>query len=497
MFLGIDIGTSAVKIVLVDEAQRAVASVEEALHPRQPRPSWSEDDAETWWAAVSTGLDRLAAEERESMGRVRGIGLSGQMHGALLLDGEDRPLRPAILWNDGRAAAEAEALAALGPELQRVMGVRPMPGFTGPKVLWLRRHEPEVLAHARHLLLPKDYVGLRLTGEHVTDVSDAAGTWLLDQAARDWSPAAIEACGVDPAWLPRLVESTAVAGRLRPALAARWGMAPGIVVAAGGGDTAVGGVGIGAIGEAQGFVSLGTSGQVFLASRHYTPDPERLVHAFCHAVPGAWYRMAALLNGASPLAAVARWTGRTDVGALLAEVETSFKGPSRLLALPYLFGERTPHNDPAARGALIGLDGATTPADIAQAMLEAVAFSLADGLAVLTRPGEPRPEELGFIGGGARSPFWGRIIASVLGVPLVRFEGAERGPAFGAARLGRLAATGENLADVVSMPPRAGVIEPDPRLGDLYRPRVAAFRALYAALKPLFAATENTKGAER
>ena len=310
MFLGIDIGTSAVKIVLVDEAQRAVASVEEALHPRQPRPSWSEDDAETWWAAVSTGLDRLAAEERESMGRVRGIGLSGQMHGALLLDIEDRPLRPAILWNDGRAAAEAEALAALGPELQRVMGVRPMPGFTGPKVLWLRRHEPEVLAHARHLLLPKDYVGLRLTGEHVTDISDAAGTWLLDQAARDWSPAAIEACGVDPAWLPRLVESTAVAGRLRPALAARWGMAPGTVAAAGGGDTAVGGVGIGAIGEAQGFVSLGTSGQVFLASRHYTPDPERLVHAFCHAVPGAWYRMAALLNGASPLAAVARWTGR-------------------------------------------------------------------------------------------------------------------------------------------------------------------------------------------
>ena len=485
MYLGIDLGTSSVKIVIVDARQHILAGADQSLRPRQPRPLWSEDDAECWWDAVAAGLERLAAAHPDLLARVEAIGLSGQMHGALLLDAADRPVRPAILWNDGRAAREADDLAALGPELPRAAGVRPMSGFTGPLLVWLRRHEPEALDRTRRLLLPKDYIRLKLTGEAITDPSDAAGTWLLDQERRAWSPAAVAACGVDPHWLPAIVSSTAVAGTVRAAVAARWGLRPGTPVAGGGGDTAAGGVGIGAIDDGQGFVSLGTSGQVFLAKSRFAPDPDRMVHAFCHAAPARWYRMAAMLNGASPLAAAARWTGRPDVGTLLDEAEAAFTGPSRLLALPYLSGERTPHNDPAVRGAVIGLTGATTAPDIAQAMLEAVAFSLADGLAVLAPDG--RPDTLGFIGGGSRSRFWGRIIASVLGVTLLRHEGAERGPAFGAARLARLAATGEDPAAVATAPAVTDVLAPEPALQDAYAPRVAAFRSLYAALKGEFA----------
>ncbi len=260
---------------------------------------------------------------------------------------------------------------------------------------------------------------------------------------------------------------------------------PGSPLAGGGGDTAVGGVGIGAIGDGQGFVSLGTSGQVFLASTTFRPDPDRITHAFCHALPGLWYGMAAMLNGASPLASVARWTGRPDVATVMSDVEVDYAGPSRLLALPYLFGERTPHNDPDARGALIGLTASTTPVDIAQAFLEAIAFSLRDGLDALV-PDGARPEALGFIGGGSRSRFWGRIIASVLGITLVRYEGAERGPAFGAARLARLAVTGEDPATVATPPRIADTIAPEARLSDLYAPRLASFRSLYQALKPEF-----------
>lgn len=487
MYLGIDIGTSAVKIVLVDDRQAIVADAEERLQPRQPQSLWSEDDPEAWWLAVTRGLDRLAGSHREAMGRVRAIGLSGQMHGAVLLDRDDVPVRPAILWNDGRASAQADALAALGTDLQKTLGVRPMPGLTGPKIMWLRGNEPEALERTRHLLLPKDYVRLRLTGGYATDVSDAAGTWLLDQATRRWSPRAIEVCGVDPSWLPGLHESTDVAGTVRPQIAARWGLSP-VPVAGGGGDSAVGGIGIGAIEEGQGFVSLGTSGQVFLAARHHSPDPGRMVHAFCHAVPDRWCRMAALLNGASPLAAVARWTGEADIGALLAAVEERFRGPSDLLALPYLFGERTPHNDPHARGAIVGLTAATRATDIAQAVLEGVAFSLADGYDVLSPEGSPATQ-LGFIGGGARSILWGRIIASVLGVTLVRYDAAERGPAFGAARLGRLCATGEPVDAVVIPPKVERLIEPDLRLQESYRGRLALFRSLYQALRPIYAAT--------
>lgn len=484
MFIGIDSGTSAVKIVLVDEAEATLATAEIPLAPTFPRPGWVEDDPECWWKAVCTGLDGLARDHSAALSGVTAIGLSGQMHSAVLLDAGDVPVRPAILWNDGRASAEASELARRFPELAVTLGVMPMPGFTGPKLLWLARHEPDVFTRAKTLCFAKDYLRLRLAGEMVTDVTDASGGWLLDQRRRAWSEAAVTACGAEHLTLPPALESITPAGRLRPRLAARWGMGRQVIVVAGAGDVAAGGVGIGAIAPGKGFLSLGTSAQIFLAGDSFMPNPERLVHAFCHALPRRWFTMAAMLNGASPLAAAARWLGGQSVGEMLAAVERGYSGPSRLLALPYLFGERTPHNDPQARGAFVGIDGMTTSRDLMQAMMEGVAFSLADGLDALVE-GERAKMPLALIGGGSRSAFWARIIASILDCPLVRYASSDHGPAFGAARLARLAAQGEDAEQVVVTPPVRDIIPPDPALREAYAPRRALFQQLYWALKPV------------
>jgi xylulokinase len=485
MFLGIDIGTSAVKFVLVDAEQNLMATIERPLSPVQPRPLWSEDDPETWWREVTHGLDALARESPRYMSGLEGIGLSGQMHSAVLLDDQDVPVRPAILWNDGRATKEAAELAEFGLDLQCETGVLPMPGFTGPKFLWLRRNEPESVRRARTLILAKDFIRLRLSGERATEVTDAAGTWLLDEAGRQWSDRALAACGIDRALLPRLTESRAASGRVRQELAARWGLKRNVVIAAGAGDVAAGGIGAGVVDPGDGFISLGTSAQIFLADTVHRPDPGRLVHAFCHALPDRWFRMAALLNGASPLAVFARWCNTGDVAALLAETEAAYRGPSYLLALPYLYGERTPHNDPLARAAIVGMTYSTTRAEIAQAILEGVAFSLADGLDVLAA-GPDRPKDVALIGGGARSAFWGKLIASILDMRLVRHQASDRGPAYGAARLARLAVTNEDAKLVVVPPPIRDIIAPDAELREAYRPRIEAFRTLYGALKPVW-----------
>ncbi|MGE3877240.1 MAG: xylulokinase, partial [Parvibaculaceae bacterium] len=408
MFLGIDIGTSAVKLVIVDAAQTIRAAAERPLAPVQPRPLWSEDDPEKWWQAVASGLDALASDHPRAMAAVAGIGLSGQMHSAVFLDDRDAPVRPAILWNDGRSAREAAELAQLGRDLQEETGVLPMPGFTGPKFLWLTRNEPEAARGTRTLLLAKDFIRLKLSGEKATEVTDAAGAWLLDEARRQWSDRALAACGIDRSLLPVLKESHEPSGVLRAELAARWGLPRNVVIAAGAGDVPAGGIGAGIVDPGDGFISLGTSAQIFLADTAHRPDPGCLVHAFCHALPDRWFRMAALLNGASPLSAFARWCGSNDVAALLAEAEAAFKGPSYLLALPYLYGERTPHNDPLARAAVVGMTYSTTRADIVQAIIEGVAFSLADGLDVLAAA-SPRPKSVALIGGGARSAFWARL----------------------------------------------------------------------------------------
>lgn len=485
-FLGIDVGTSAVKAVLVDETQAILADATIPLAVSRPRPLWSEQDPDAWWAAVEAGIAALRRTAPASFSGVRAIGLSGQMHGATVLDAADRPLRPAILWNDGRAFAECEALARDRPELPAVVGVPAMPGFTAPKLIWLKAHEPTVFAAARTVLLPKDYVRLRLTGDKASDLSDAAGTWWLDQARRDWSDAALAATGLERSHMPRLVEGSEASGVVRPDLARAWGLGGAVVVAGGAGDAAAGAVGLGAVGDGSTFVSLGTSGQLFVTTADYRPAPNLFLHAFCHAVPGRWFQMGAMLNGASSLAFTAGLV-QAEIDDLLREAEAAFERPSDLLFLPYLMGERTPHNDPHARGVFFGLHPGSRRSDLVQATLEGVAFCFADAKAALVASGTGLGMP-GVIGGGARSRFWTRILASVLDRPLTRFAGGDKGPAFGAARLARLAATGEAVEAVCTAPPVLDVTDPEPSLVEAYRPRIEAFHRLYLALKPEFAA---------
>ncbi|WP_262030888.1 xylulokinase [Microvirga sp. Mcv34] len=483
-YLGIDVGTSAVKAILVDESQIAVAEADVPLQVSRPHDLWSEQNPESWWEAVQAALDQLRTRALSALADIRGIGLSGQMHGAVLLDENDRPLRPAILWNDGRSFREAQELGERHPELSHAMGVIPMPGFTAPKLVWLARHEPEIFRAVRKVMLPKDYIRLKLTGEIVTEMSDAAGTWWLDEAKRDWSDAALAATGLSREQMPRLVEGSQASGLVRSDIAGRWGLRKDVVVAGGAGDAAAGAVGLGAIEEGSAFISLGTSGQLFVTTRDFSPAPEAVVHSFCHAVPGRWFQMAAMLNAASCLAWGAQLLKR-DIGELLQETEAAYRKPSSVLFLPYLAGERTPHNDPYARGVFFGLSPQTQQTDLVQAILEGVAFSFADAKECLAQAGTPLTHA-GMIGGGSRSVFWAKIFASVLNVPMLRYQGSDKGPAFGAARLARLATTGESPETVCKPPGILETIEPDPQLVDLYRPRIEAFRSLYRALKPEF-----------
>jgi xylulokinase len=485
-FIGVDCGTSALKAVLVDSHERTLAASTQGYSPSHPHALWSEQDPGDWRAAMFGAFAALARDAPAAMAAVAAIGFSGQMHSAVLLDAADRPLRPAILHNDARAFAEARELAERHPELALTTGVKPMAGFTAPKLMWLRRHEPGVFARIRSVLLPKDFLRMGLTGEKRTDMSDAAGTWWLDQGRRQWSPAALAASGVDPALIPPLAEGSDAVGVLSADIAARFGM-PRAVIAAGGGDAAVGAIGIGAVQPGAAFVSLGTAAQLIVASAAYRPAPERLVHSFAHALPRRWYRMAAMLNGAGVLAFAARLLGSSPAE-LEREASAGYRGPSEVLCLPYLSGERTPHDDPHARGVFFGLADATSRADVARAAMEGVAYALADARDCVEAGAEPLGE-VGLIGGGARSALWTRMIAAALERRIIRYRDGETGPAFGAARLARLAKTGEAPEDLCKPPPIADATDPDPALVAAFRPRIERFRSLYRALAPEFRAS--------
>lgn len=474
MFLGLDLGTSSVKTVLVDGEQRPLAAASVPLAVSRPAPGHSEQDPDAWWGAVLDAVDALRAQRPAEVAVVRGIGLSGQMHGAVLLDAAGRVLRPCILWNDVRSAAECRELEAAFPALHDVTGNLAMPGFTAPKLLWVRRHEPEVFARTARVLLPKAWVRYRLTGEQVEEMSDASGTLWLDVGARAWSGAALAATGLPPEAVPPLVEGNAPAGTLRPELAERWGMARPPLLAAGAGDNAAGAVGLGAIRPGDAFVSLGTSGVLWATTPRFVPYPRAAVHAFCHALPGLWHQMGVTLSAASSLAWWAGVAGRAEAD-LLAEVGEPL-APSPALFLPYLSGERTPYNSGAVRGAFLGLSNETDRAALTQAVLEGVAFSFRDCLDALAASGT-RVESADAIGGGSRSRVWVGIIASALGIPLHRVAEGERGGAFGAARLARLAVTGEDPAAVCTPPERVETIPPDPALADAYTERLAHHRA--------------------
>jgi len=486
MYLGIDLGTSSVKLLLVDDAQAVVDEHAVGLTVQRPQPLWSEQDPESWWQAACEAASALRARRRAEMARVRGVGLAGQMHGATLLDARDRVLRPAILWNDGRSKAQCRTLEEREPRTRAITGNRAMPGFTAPKLLWVAEHEPEVFRAVARVLLPKDYLRLRLTGDHATDASDAAGTLWLDVAARAWSPAMLAASGLDAPAMPRVYEGTEPTGVVRPDVADAWGLPRGVVVAAGAGDNAAGAAGAGVVRPGDAFLSLGTSGVYFVAGERFAPNPERAVHAFCHCLPRAWHQMSVLLSAASCLTWITHATGAASEAALLDEIAQAERDP-RVVFLPYLSGERTPHDDPDAKGVLFGMTHATTRADLGRAVLEGVAFAFVDAQDALLDAGTSIGT-VRVIGGGARSPLWGRILASALGRELVYPAGAEHGPAFGAARLARVAVTGEDPHAVCTPPPTATTVAPERALQDLYRARVATYRRLYGDLRDGFAA---------
>ncbi|MFJ5367771.1 xylulokinase, partial [Bosea sp. CER48] len=449
-FIGIDLGTSSAKAVLVDDQERVLATTTRELAVARPAPLRSEQDPADWITATLDALRGLHAAEPEAFRRCAGIGLSGQMHGAVLLDERDRPLRPCILWNDGRAAAECAEIESREPDSRAVTGNIAMPGFTAPKLLWVRTHEPEIFRRTRKVLLPKAYLRLFLTGEAIEDMSDASGTLWLDTGSRDWSGRMLAATGLDRSHMPALVEGSQPTCHMRPELSRELGFHAPPLFAGGAGDNAAGAIGLGAVAPGSCFLSLGTSGVLWRTTAGFQPRPASAVHAFCHALPRRWHQMSVHLSAAASLSWWASISGQSEAS-LLGELGQQARQPSPVLFTPYLSGERTPYNDPLMRGGFAGLGHEADRPAMTQAVLEGVAFAFRDGKEALEVDAAPI-DKATVIGGGARSDAWLSILADVLDMPLTRHRQAEAGAAFGAARLARLACTGED-PDAVCTPP--------------------------------------------
>ncbi len=474
-----DLGTSALKLVLADDDE-IIASTSRALSVQRPQPGHSEQDPATWWAAACSGLDELKATHGKLLAETAAVALSGQMHGATCLDAQGDVLRPCILWNDGRSQAECAELEAAWPALRQVTGNLAMPGFTAPKLQWMRHHEPDLFARTAHVLLPKAWLGYRLTGRMVEEMSDASGTLWLDVAARRWSPQALAACGLSMDHMPRLVEGNAVAAELSAACTARWGFRRPPLLAGGAGDNAAGAVGVGAVRPGDAFVSLGTSGVMWATTAGFAPNPARAVHAFCHALPDTWHQMGVLLNAASCLAWWAGICGLPEAQ-LVAEAEAwaaqDGSQDSAVLFAPYLAGERTPHNNTALRGGFALLAADTPRAAMTQAVLEGVAYALRDCQDALADAGTVLADAA-VIGGGARSAHWVQTLADVLRLPLHQLAESEHGGALGAARLARMAAGGGGV-ELAQPPRRLRSFEPRASAAARHDTRYVRWQALH------------------
>ncbi|HBV40936.1 MAG TPA: xylulokinase [Erwinia sp.] len=477
MYIGIDLGTSGVKGVLLDENNGVLASHTEKLTVSRPHPLWSEQDPQAWWQATDRVMLALAAQH--TLKAVRAIGLTGQMHGAVLLGQQQEVLRPAILWNDGRSAQACQQLEASVPDARQITGNLMMPGFTAPKLLWVKEHEPAIYHQITHVLLPKDYLRWRMTGEFASDMSDAAGTLWLDVGKRAWSDKLLAACGLTRDQMPTLFEGNEVTGQLTAALSQRWSLPANLPVVAGGGDNAAGAIGAGIWQPGQAMLSLGTSGVCFAVSERFLSNPEQAVHSFCHALPDTWHLMSVMLSAASCLDWAARLTGQSSVAALLALAEQAKPGEKSPCFLPYLSGERTPHNNPDATGVFWGFTHQHGPAELAMAVLEGVSLGLAEGMAALRATGI-RPAAVTLIGGGARSAFWRQLLADISGVTMEYRTGGDVGPALGAARLARMSCyPGVSPADLLPVLPLESRYTPRADRHDFYRQRQRLFSSLY------------------
>lgn len=475
MYIGLDLGTSGLKGILIDDNQNVLAEAAAPLTVQRPQNGWSEQSPSDWITAAEAVMDALAVQ---GLSKVRGIGLSGHMHGATLLDSADEVLRPCILWNDTRSHAEAAQMDA-NPAFRAISGNIVFPGFTAPKLAWVRAHEPRLWEKIAKVLLPKDYLRLWLTGAHVAEMSDAAGTSWLETGRRDWSDDLLAATGLSRDHMPALVEGSAVSGHLRQTLAARWGLAKDVVVAGGGGDNAASGVGVGVVRAGEAFVSLGTSGVLFAANDGYQPDPATAVHTFCHALPNTWHQMGVILAATDALNWYAGLVG-ADAATLTGELGSACQAPGKTTFLPYLGGERTPLNSAAIRGAFTGLEHATDRMAGTRAVLEGVSFAIRDCRDALAATGT-QIENLLAVGGGSRSDYWLGAIANALDCPVSLPVAGDFGGAFGAARLAIMAATGAG-AQIATLPKIARQILPDPNLRSAFDAGHARYRAAQSAI---------------
>ena len=480
MYLGLDLGTSALKAVLIDESGKVVDQQSHSYPISQPQSLWSEQNPEDWWDAITITLQQLG--QRQRLDQIKAMGIAGQMHGATLLDQHGTVLRPCILWNDGRSFKECADLMANTADFCELSGNLAMPGFTAPKLLWIARHEAEIFNAVAKVLLPKDYLVWRLTGVFASDMSDAAGTLWLNPAKRDWDDTLLAATGLTRTQMPQLFEGNQIVGHVSAAVAAKLGIAE-IPVVAGAGDNAAGAIGVGIVNAGDAFLSLGTSGVLFVASAEHHANPENTVHAFCHCLPNRWHQMSVSLSAANCLAWFSQITGLSVAG-LLDELESSRLEQTKVIFLPYLSGERTPHNDPLASACFFGVTNSTTRAELTLAILEGVAYSFADGRDALLSAGTSF-KQIALIGGGARSARWRQILADVLNEPLIFRDGGEMGPGLGAARLAQLAINPGQLEQICRAPDILAHHQPNASKQHYYQQRLSKYRQLYQATQHL------------
>ncbi len=486
MYLGIDLGTSGVKILLMNEEHQVISTETVALPISRPKPLWSEQDPEDWWQATVTGINTLKKSHSKALSSLRAIGLSGQMHGATLLDKHGNILRPAMLWNDGRAMTQCETLLQREPKAQTISGNLIMPGFTAPKVLWVYDNEPDIFAQIDKVLLPKDYLRFRLSGDFSTDLSDASGTSWLNVKDRCWSEEMLTATKLSIKQMPTLHEGTDITGTISSDVAELFGVPKVTKIVAGGGDNAASAISVNVTQPGRAFLSLGTSGVYFVADNDYHPNPEATVHTFCHCLPNTWHEMTVHLSAACCLDWLANLLQRRDIGALLDEAHKN-ESTDTPIFLPYLSGERTPHNDPYARGVFFGMTHNTKAHHLAQSTLEGVAFALAQGQQAMEQAGVAI-DEISVIGGGAKSYYWGEILSAALQKPLAYYKTGEVGAAYGAARLAWLALHPDcSIENAFPPSPIDHIIKPSEERQQRFARQQIIFNELYQQLKGTFA----------
>ncbi|EMB4674352.1 xylulokinase [Proteus mirabilis] len=482
MYLGLDLGTSSVKAIIMNEQGDVVASHSIPLTLSRPHPQWSEQDPQAWWQATDEAIKQLS--RTQPMEQIQAIGLSGQMHGAVLLDAQQNILRPAILWNDGRSVKQCLRLAKQYPQFKEITGNLVMPGFTAPKLQWVAENEAEIFCQIAHVLLPKDFLRWKMSGNFASDMSDAAGTLWLDMQKRDWSDELLAATGLSRCQMPTLFEGNQITGYLLPEIAKKWQMKQ-VPIIAGGGDNAAGAIGVGVYQPGQGMLSLGTSGVYFVVSEKFLQNSDNAVHSFCHALPQTWHLMSVILSAASCLDWVCQLTGISDVGAMFKEIEQHAHSDSSLLFLPYLSGERTPYNNADAKGVFWGLTHQHQRADLCRAVLEGVSFALRQGIEVADKAGQ-HADNITLIGGGARSEYWRQLLADITGKTLDYHQGGDVGPALGAARLAQLAINPAHLSQIILSQPKLETRHvPNLEKHKAYQDKYNAFKKLYTLIETM------------